>query len=134
MMNRSGLLLFALASSMAMACAGSEGAEKPGSGPGAGTAGTTSNVGGSGGQTPNAPPDGDVGFKPIHRLNNTEYNRTVAHLLGTTLTPADSFTIEEEAAGFNTVAEGLTMSPRQVADYFAAAFDLAADVFAKPDL
>src|SRR5690349_19351810 len=105
MMNRSGLLAFALASSLAaIACGGSEGSEQPSSGPGAGSGGGSGASGGSGGQTPNAPLNGDLGFKGIHRLNNTEYNRTVAHLLGTTLTPADSFTIEEEAAGFNTVA------------------------------
>ncbi len=134
MMIRFGFALIAVAGSLAaLACEGNvpatrTGANQPGTG---GTAG----AGGSG-QTPNPPPTGvaDVGWKAIHRLNNPEYNRTVADLLGTTLTPADAFTLEEEAAGFNTVAEGLTMSPRQVSDYFYAAIDLAADVFSKPEL
>src|SRR5687767_5264014 len=135
MMIRSGLVALALAGLAALlGCEATVGGGQPssrGTTPGAGASGS-----GGGAQTPNPPPDAyaDVGWKPIHRLNNTEYNRTVADLLGTALTPADAFTIEEEAAGFNTVAEGLTMSPRQVADYFIAGVDLAADVFAKPDL
>jgi hypothetical protein len=131
MSTRAGLIATAVVcSAAAVACQGVIGEGQPTS-----RASASGNSGAaSGGQTPNAPADGDLGFKGIHRLNNTEYDRTVAHLLGTALTPASAFTIEEEAAGFNTVAEGLTMSPRQVADYFAAAFELAADVFAKPEL
>jgi hypothetical protein len=75
----------------------------------------------------------DVGTKVIHRLSNTQYDNTIRDLLGTELRFGDSF-VHEEAEGFDNIAASLSMSPRQVDDYFRAAEELAADVFANPSL
>ena len=75
----------------------------------------------------------DVGTKVIHRLSNVEYDNTVQSLLGTTQRFGSRF-VHEEAEGFDNIAEALSMSPRQAEDYFAAARELSAEVFADPSL
>lgn len=80
--------------------------------------------------TSTVPPD--IGFKAIHRLNNTEYNNTVRDLLGTTSSPASAFVIEQSEDGFDNLAEALGMSGRQINDYFDAANLLTAEVFGNP--
>jgi hypothetical protein len=71
--------------------------------------------------------------KAIHRLSNVEYDNTIRDLTGTELRFGDGFA-EEEAEGFDNIATALSMSPRHVEDYFVAARDVSADVFAKPAL
>jgi Protein of unknown function (DUF1587) len=53
----------------------------------------------------------DPGRKTLHRLNNAEYNNTVRDLLGTKLTPADTFPIDDRGYGFDNIADVLRLSP-----------------------
>ncbi len=64
--------------------------------------------------------------EPLHRLNRLEYNNTVRDLLGTGLTPADSFPPDNVTLGFDNVAEGLTLTPSLMDLYATAARQLAA--------
>ncbi len=84
--------------------------------------------------TPAAPvaAGADVGTKAIHRLSNYQYDNTVRDLLGTTLRLGDGF-VHEEAEGFDNIAASLSMSPRQLDDYFRAAGELAGEAFANPE-
>lgn len=90
---------------------------------------------GSTGRSMNPPAEAarapDVGIKGIHRLSNTEYNNTVRDLLGTTLTPADGFVIDQGGT-FDNLAEALSMSALQVRGYFEAATALAEEAFSDP--
>jgi hypothetical protein len=65
----------------------------------------------------------------IHRLSNAEYDNTIGELLGTELRFGADF-VHEEAEGFDNIATALSMSPRQIEGYFAAAGELAAEAFA----
>jgi Protein of unknown function (DUF1592)/Protein of unknown function (DUF1588)/Protein of unknown function (DUF1595)/Protein of unknown function (DUF1587) len=67
--------------------------------------------------------------KAIHRLSNLEYDNTLRDLTGTQRRFADTF-VSEEAEGFDNIATALSMSPRQVEDFFVAARDVSADIFA----
>jgi hypothetical protein len=71
--------------------------------------------------------------KAVHRLSNVEYDNTLRDLTGTALRFGDGF-VREEAEGFDNIATALSMSPRQVEDYFVAAREVSADVFAQPAL
>jgi hypothetical protein len=93
------------------------------SGPGAG--GT-----GGGTSTPGAPVIAD---KAIHRLSNVEYDNTIKDLLHVDLGLGKNF-VSEEAEGFDNIATALSMSPRQVEDYFLAARQISASVFADAKL
>ncbi|RYZ01425.1 MAG: DUF1592 domain-containing protein [Myxococcales bacterium] len=75
----------------------------------------------------------EVGNKVIHRLSNLEYDNTLRDLTGTALTFEHTF-VSEEVEGFDNIATSLSMSPRQVEDYFVAARQVSADVFANPSL
>lgn len=77
------------------------------------------------------PPDGDVGNKVIHRLSAVEYDNTVRDLLGTELS-FDDGAGHDEAEGFDNIAAAMTMSPRQLENYYDAARELAAEAFAGP--
>jgi uncharacterized protein DUF1587/uncharacterized protein DUF1552 len=73
---------------------------------------------------------GNPGGMPVHHLTSSEYNNTVAHLLGTTLKPADFFP-SAAATGFDAnVGVLLSVSQVLVQGYYDAAKDLAADAFA----
>ncbi len=76
---------------------------------------------------------GDIGGKVIHRLSNVEYDNTTRDLLGIELHLAEGF-VHEEAEGFDNIAAALSMSPRQVEDYYSAAKELSEAVFADPEL
>lgn len=73
---------------------------------------------------------GNPGGMPVHHLTSAEYNNTVAHLLGTSLRPADFFP-SAAATGFDAnvgVLSGISQVLLQ--GYYDAAKDLAADAFA----
>lgn len=123
---------------LALACASEPGGEGPGGAnqPNGGQAGST----GVGGGPVEMPPVGydpatlDPGYLPVHRLTNTEYNNSVADLLGTTLRPAEFFQAQT-GSGFDTNAGPLTgISAANALAYFDAAKALADDVFANPAL
>ena len=105
------LLAVALAS-----CSGGVRARESGSGGIGSDAG-----GGSGGTVPAL----DPGTKAIHRLNATEYNATVADVLGTSLQPANGSWRGGELAGFDNIASVLGVDEAQYQRYFEAAQALA---------
>jgi hypothetical protein len=72
-----------------------------------------------------ATPSATVVREPLHRLNRLEYNNTVRDLLGTSLTPADSFPPDSATDGFDNMADGLILTPSQFDLYHSAARDLA---------
>jgi hypothetical protein len=100
----------------------------PGTG-GLGAAGQ-GGTGATGGTAPSAPV---ISNKAIHRLSNVEYDNSLRDLTGTELRFGDRL-VREEAHGFDNVAAALSMSPRQIEDYFIAARQVSADVFANPAL
>ncbi len=91
------------------------------SGNGSGGAGT---IGGGGTSTVAAT---DPGRVTLHRLNRAEYNNTVHDLLGTKLTPAEDFPIDDRGNGFDNMADVLTLSPLHLSVYHTAAKALAAE-------
>ncbi len=96
-------------------------------GAGGGASSTTTSGGASGG--PSELGDPVSPHKAMHRLSNVEYDNTLSHLLGTETSFGEGF-IDEEAEGFDNIATALSMSPRQVEDYFVAARTVSAEVFA----
>jgi hypothetical protein len=86
--------------------------------------------GGAGGGRPAV----DPGTKAIHRLNATEYNATVADVLGTSLQPANSSWRGGELAGFDNIASVLGVDEAQVQRVFDAAQALATEVMASGSL
>lgn len=71
-------------------------------------------------------PDCGPGRVGLRRLNRLEYDRTVRDLLGTDRTPArDGFPADDPAYGFDTVAEGLSLSPLLFEGFERAAERLA---------
>jgi hypothetical protein len=82
-----------------------------------------------GGQPP-AAAKGEVKRVPIHRLNNREYDNTMRDLLGVASTGAKSFINDEQALGFDTIADAFGMTPAQYEQYFNSADALVDQVFA----
>jgi uncharacterized protein DUF1592/uncharacterized protein DUF1588/uncharacterized protein DUF1587/uncharacterized protein DUF1595 len=74
----------------------------------------------------------DIGFTTSARLNQTQYNNTVHDLLGTNLTPASSFPVDETDLGFDTISSVLRVQPAHIEQYLAAAQTLMAEFFARP--
>ncbi len=108
-----------------------------GGGGGAGKNGTTTQPStgstGSTTETPTTASEGyDPGRKTLHRLNRAEYNNTVRDLLGTDQTPADSFPMDDFAAGYDNIAANLSTSPLHVEMYESAAIGLGEEVFHLP--
>lgn len=107
------------------------------SGAGGAVAGAGANGGTAGGGgsvqagAPNTEPV--IPYKAIHRLSNVEYDNTMRDLVGADSRFAEAF-VAEEAHGFDNIATALSMSPRQVEDYFVAARQVSASVFADPTL
>jgi len=101
-----------------------------GSGPGG-----TTGPGGTGGPGagPNAVPT-NPGRGEMHRLNSTEYNNSIADVLGSTLRPANANWRGGEIEGFDNVASVLGVDATQYSLYLDAAEALANDVFASATL
>lgn len=112
---------------------GSQGSGASTAGAGTGTGGTTT-TGTTGSGTPMVTvptnPPANPGYMVVRRLNATEYNNTVADLLGTKLTPADNFPSDDLGAEFDTVGSSLSLSPEYVDMYESAANALMTDLFA----
>jgi hypothetical protein len=103
-----------------------------------GDRGATAGSGGigfdAGGGAGGARPAVDPGTKAIHRLNATEYNATVADVLGTSLQPANGSWRGGELAGFDNIASVLGVDEAQVQRAFDAAQALATEVMASGNL
>jgi len=102
-----------------------------GPGAGSGSGGIGSDAGGGSGGAVSAL---DPGTKAIHRLNATEYNATVADVLGTSLQPANGSWRGGELAGFDNIASVLGVDEAQYQRYFDAAQALATEVMASDRL
>lgn len=87
--------------------------------------GGSSGTGTGAGGTPAVSSSDQLAPELLHRLNRLEYNNTVRELLGTSLTPADSFPADSNLDGFDNFAEGLSLSPALMDLYVSAARDLA---------
>lgn len=72
----------------------------------------------------------DPGHVAVHRLNTSEYNATVADVLGTKLQPANANWRGGELGGFDNMAAVLGVDADQYRRYFDAAEALTKDVFA----
>ncbi|HEX3694143.1 MAG TPA: DUF1592 domain-containing protein [Polyangia bacterium] len=112
----------------AAGCMGSIGGTQPTVGSGGGPQPPT----GSGGNA--AVAFGDPGVGQIHRLNSTEYNNTVADVLGTKLQPATVSWRSEEYDGFDNISASLGIDDKQYDLYVDAAGAIADDVFASDAL
>lgn len=98
---------------------------------GAGTSGSTVPTNNVSTAAPAQAP-ANPGVVVLRRLNAVEYNNSVRDLLGTTLTPANSFPGDDLGAEFTTVGSALSLSPNYVREYENAAFTLMDDLFAAP--
>ncbi len=96
---------------------------------GAGTGGGNPAGGAPGIVIPIVPAPSNPGLVVARRLNRTEYNNTVADLLGTKLTPAIDFPADDLGAEFDTVGSALSLSPTYVIAYEKAAYALLNDLF-----
>ena len=103
-----------------------------GAGAGAATGGTAAPSSGLGvGQPPTQAP-ANPGTVVLRRLDAAEYDNTVHALLGTTLTPGQSFPADDLGAQFTTVGSALSLSPTYVQAYANAASTLIEELFAAP--
>ncbi|ADB14763.1 Protein of unknown function DUF1588 [Pirellula staleyi DSM 6068] len=57
----------------------------------------------------------------MRRLNRAEYNLTIRDLLGVNFTPADDFSADSSAHGFDNVGAALSLSPLHLEKYLSAA-------------
>ena len=71
--------------------------------------------------------------RALRRLNRAEYAATVKALFGTRYTPGDDFPPDGGKFGFDTVAEGLPLSPALVEKYLAAAENVLDRAFRPAD-
>ncbi|HET6280826.1 MAG TPA: DUF1592 domain-containing protein [Polyangia bacterium] len=126
---RSGYLLCCFLVCGAMACNGEIGGVGGAPPPPSGGGGNGPIGGGGSGPGPLGP-GVDPGSKGLHRLNSTEYNNTIADLLGTTLTPANSSWLGGEIGGFDNIASVLDVDEAQYKRYYDTAGLIADDVFA----
>jgi hypothetical protein len=95
-----------------------------------GSSGNGGGNSGSGGR----PQGVDPGRKPMHRLNDAEYNYSVQDALGVTQAPADWSMGQGELYGFDNIAELLGMDTKAYTNFFHAAGKLADEVMSTPAL
>jgi hypothetical protein len=67
----------------------------------------------------------DAGHVTIHRLNRTEYNNTVADLLGVDINPAKDFPSDDVGYGFSNIADVLSLPPLLLEKYVDASERIA---------
>jgi hypothetical protein len=67
-----------------------------------------------------------LGRMSAHRLNRTEYGNAVRDLLGLTFDPAEYLPADDEAYGFDNMADVLRVSPSLMEQYLSASSKLAA--------
>jgi hypothetical protein len=104
-------------------------------------AGTTVGSGGSTGTTTTGPTGSgggppaqgtDPGRVTLHRLNQVEYNNTIRDLLGTSQAPASDFPVDDRGAGFDNMADVLSISPVLLSLYQSAATSLVDEALTSP--
>jgi hypothetical protein len=62
----------------------------------------------------------DPGFKPVHRLNRTEYGNAIRDLLDLAVDVTDLLPADDESHGFDNIAGVLRVSPSLLEQYLAA--------------
>ena len=62
----------------------------------------------------------DPGFKPVHRLNRTEYGNVIRDLLDLEVDVTDLLPADDESHGFDNIAGVLRVSPSLLEQYLAA--------------
>src|SRR5688572_28964190 len=63
----------------------------------------------------------DPGFKPVHRLNRTEYGNVIRDLLDLEVDVTDLLPADDESHGFDNIAGVLRVSPSLLEQYLGAA-------------
>jgi hypothetical protein len=107
------------------------GASNPNGPGGPGGGGTSGIAGGPGGP---AAQGVDPGSKPMHRLNDAEYNYSVQDALGVTQAPADWSAGQGELYGFDNIADLLGVDTKTYTNFFNAAGKVADEVMNTPAL
>jgi hypothetical protein len=74
-----------------------------------------------------------LGRMSAHRLNRTEYGNAVRDLLGLKIDPADYLPADDEAYGFDNIADVLRVSPSLMEQYLSASSKLAALAVGDPE-
>ena len=74
----------------------------------------------------------DPGYVPLHRLNRTEYVRSVEQILGVQVDPSTLLPKETLSDGFDDIAGALKVSPTFLDQYIAAARTVAALAMGDP--
>jgi hypothetical protein len=75
----------------------------------------------------------ELGRLSAHRLNRTEYGNAVRDLLGLTVDPADYLPADDEAYGFDNMADVLRISPSLMEQYLSASSKIAALAVGDPE-
>jgi hypothetical protein len=102
---------------------------------GNGVGGSVNNGAGNGsGGTPVPEVGVDPGTVPMHRLNDAEYNNSVADALGVTQAPADWSKGQGELYGFDNIAAALGIDTKTYTNFFNAAGKVADEVMNTPAL
>lgn len=75
----------------------------------------------------------DYGRMAVHRLNRTEYGNAVQDLLGLEIDAAEYLPADDEAYGFDNIADVLRVSPSLMEQYLSASSKLAALAVGDPE-
>ena len=75
----------------------------------------------------------DLGRMAVHRLNRTEYGNAVRDLLGLSIDAAEYLPADDEAYGFDNIADVLRVSPSLMEQYLSASSKLAALAVGDPE-
>lgn len=75
----------------------------------------------------------DPGRVTIRRLNRLEYRHTIRDLVGVDYQPADDFPADDVAAGFDNIADALTLAPVLMERYLSAAEAIARAAIVTPE-
>ena len=106
----------------------SNGPDANGNASGNGTGGSSATAGNGSGGGVVIEKGTDPGTKPMHRLNDSEYNNSVQDALGVAQAPADWSKGQGELYGFDNIAELLGMDTKTYTSFFNAAGKVADEV------
>lgn len=70
----------------------------------------------------------------LHRLNRAEYGNAVRDLLGLEIDPTDMLPADDSSAGFDNIADALTVSPVLLERYLSAAWKISAAAVGDPKI
>ena len=70
----------------------------------------------------------------LHRLNRAEYGNAVRDLLGLEVDPAELLPADDSSAGFDNIADALTVSPVLLERYLSAAWKISSVALGDPKI